>query len=173
MSRGIKTNLLGKNIGYLQVIAEAPASGKLTRWLCKCICGTEVIKYANDLKKNRLTTSCGCKFNDSLQRLSPIEKSASRIFHANYKSDSDFSFKEFMILSQGNCHYCNGTPSNSFCSKKGGAPFIYNGLDRLDSSIGHTKNNCVPCCKWCNVSKNTRTVFEFLEWVKSVYKKNN
>ena len=36
------------------------------------------------------------------------------------------------------CTYC-GYPSTGF--------------DRIDNSIGHTKENCVPSCKECNVSR--------------------
>lgn len=36
------------------------------------------------------------------------------------------------------CHYCG---------------FSATGLDRVDSRVGHTKGNCVPCCKECNTAK--------------------
>lgn len=106
---------------------------------------------------------------DSHSKYDPVKRSAARIFHSNYKKDSTLSLDEFIEISQKNCYYCNSEPKNSFCDKKNGAAFIYNGLDRLDYSIGHTQDNCVPCCKWCNISKNTRSVSEFLEWVKLVY----
>ena len=38
----------------------------------------------------------------------------------------------------GVCFYCGDTPS---------------GFDRIDNEKGHTKENCVPCCKECNVSR--------------------
>ena len=28
---------------------------------------------------------------------------------------------------------------------------VANGLDRKDSSLGHTEKNCVPCCSKCNI----------------------
>lgn len=31
--------------------------------------------------------------------------------------------------------------------------FPATGFDRKDNSIGHTKDNCVPCCKECNVAR--------------------
>lgn len=39
---------------------------------------------------------------------------------------------------QQNCIYC-GYPST--------------GLDRIDNSKGHLQNNCVPCCKECNIAR--------------------
>lgn len=48
------------------------------------------------------------------------------------------------------CTYC-GTPST--IEKP-------TGVDRVDSSIGHLKTNCVPCCKSCNSLKGDRFSFE-------------
>ena len=31
-----------------------------------------------------------------------------------------------------------------------------NGLDRIDNSIGHTKENCVTCCSLCNMTRGDR-----------------
>lgn len=31
--------------------------------------------------------------------------------------------------------------------------FPATGFDRIDNLIGHTKENCVPCCKECNVAR--------------------
>jgi hypothetical protein len=43
------------------------------------------------------------------------------------------------------CFYC-GFPST--------------GLDRIDNSKGHTIENCVPCCKECNIARNNNFSFE-------------
>jgi hypothetical protein len=34
------------------------------------------------------------------------------------------------------------------------------GLDRIDNSIGHLKDNCVPCCIRCNTTRNDNYSFE-------------
>ena len=47
--------------------------------------------------------------------------------------------------------------------------YIYNGIDRLDNSVGYTKENCVPCYKMCNYAKNKFTMEEFLIWINRVY----
>lgn len=48
------------------------------------------------------------------------------------------------------CHYCGGFGKNG-----------YNGLDRMDSSIGHIQSNCVPCCPTCNTKKNDMGYYLF------------
>ena len=45
-----------------------------------------------------------------------------------------------------------------------------NGVDRINSNIGYTEENTVPCCKYCNTAKNTMTQNEFKMWIKRVYK---
>ena len=54
------------------------------------------------------------------------------------------------IFNVGVCHYC-------------GKKFDWTelGCDRKDSSLPHTKENCVPCCKDCNNRKRTKSYEEF------------
>lgn len=47
-----------------------------------------------------------------------------------------------------------------------------NGIDRVDSNIGYTKDNSVPCCKYCNFAKHTMSEDDFYVWVKRVYEYN-
>lgn len=45
-----------------------------------------------------------------------------------------------------------------------------NGIDRLDSKLGYTTANSVPCCKWCNYAKNSMSVAEFKTFIIRLYK---
>jgi hypothetical protein len=44
-----------------------------------------------------------------------------------------------------------------------------NSIDRIDSSIGYTAANCVPCCVQCNRAKLDYSDVEFLQMVKLIY----
>ncbi len=55
------------------------------------------------------------------------------------------------------------------CSKH---KFEYSGIDRVDSSVGYSMNNCIPCCKVCNWSKTNQSVGEFLAWAQRVAERN-
>ena len=55
-------------------------------------------------------------------------------------------------LFQSKCSYCN-----SFV--------VQNGIDRIDSSIDYIENNCVACCKHCNIMKASHSVTDFLKIV--------
>ena len=52
----------------------------------------------------------------------------------------ELSFDEFMIFWQANCHYC-------------GDQIATIGIDRIDSNVGYSLENCVPCCARCNYVK--------------------
>jgi 5-methylcytosine-specific restriction endonuclease McrA len=62
-----------------------------------------------------------------------------------------------MTFWNGTCHYC-------------GNKIIGVGLDRIDSSIGYTIENCVPCCKDCNIMKNAKGYDEFIQKCKQIVK---
>lgn len=53
-------NREGQVFGYLTVLLPIKAKYKPLRWLCRCICGTEVSISSSNLLNNS-TKSCGCK----------------------------------------------------------------------------------------------------------------
>ena len=46
--------------------------------------------------------------------------------------------------------------------------FNYNGIDRKDSNLGYTNENCVPCCKVCNNGKRDLPYSEWLEYLETL-----
>ncbi len=72
---------------------------------------------------------------------------------------------EFFKLSQQDCHYCGEAPSQikRGCSQE--HDFVYNGLDRIDSTKDYVIDNVVPCCRRCNIAKNNMTITEFHDWI--------
>lgn len=116
-----------------------------------------------------------------------------KIVYCRYK-ECDISFDEFLSLSQMNCFYCNSAPNNKAHAgyTKDGKPkareiwnnppaylkfpnawFVYNGLDRLDNTKRHSKDNVVPCCFSCNEIKSSSSLNEFLLKIKSIYENVN
>jgi hypothetical protein len=47
--------------------------------------------------------------------------------------------------------------------------YIYNGVDRVNNSLGYTKDNCKPCCKMCNKMKGTMSLEEFKSFIINAY----
>lgn len=161
---------------------------------CLCDCGVEFTTMLSLIKKGEVK-SCGCLNSEAI--LKNLEKakllqisrepkiaSARKIYFNRY-ADGDLSFEEFLFHSQKDCYYCGAKPTtifNSFVGKyaeqhplsnraKDGY-FIYNGLDRINSSLGHIKENIVTCCPTCNRAKLAMTTKEFFLWIKTVYEFN-
>lgn len=83
------------------------------------------------------------------------------------------SFDTYCNLTHSKCKYCGEQHSNCVKDKKHDIYYQYNGIDRLDSSVGYTQENCVPCCKTCNCAKLCMSEEQFHEWIKRVYRYNN
>ncbi|KKM91273.1 hypothetical protein LCGC14_1230250, partial [marine sediment metagenome] len=72
---------------------------------------------------------------------------------------------QFRILTRQKCVYCGSEPKNVYHRKNTNGPYICNGIDRVDNSVGYTKDNCVPCCKFCNRAKGIETTKNFIAWL--------
>ncbi|NBK96464.1 MAG: hypothetical protein EOM50_00325 [Erysipelotrichia bacterium] len=69
------------------------------------------------------------------------------------------NFKEIITKP---CTYCGD-------SYKKTENITYSGIDRIDSKEGYNINNCVPCCKICNMMKNNLSVDMFLSKIKQIH----
>jgi hypothetical protein len=185
-------DLMGQIFTRLTVIGPAEHQGKkkAPAWTCRCECGNIHIVKAEYLRSGSVK-SCGCLNREktgerakllftSTSKDALIKASAKSVYRNNY---SEMNFDDFYRISQQNCYYCNAKPFSKFNINKGprnsefaqeNGWFYYNGLDRLDNSISnHTVENCVPCCKFCNIAKRDRTAKEFLLWIRKLAKKIN
>lgn len=164
-------------------------------FLCKCDCGKEtVLAYTRLAGKNnrRKTKSCGCGravrsgletdrvFATYKQMYSQFKKRA-RIYDLELKSC--ITREQFVHLISRPCFYCGTIGSNLAKDRNHRAvlypnlrenndppiELAYNGIDRLDSSLGYNLDNCVSCCKNCNFAKRLMSVQEFYLWVKILF----
>lgn len=162
---------------YNNLIAVGPASSTISgaqRWLFLCDCGRQTIAQVHRVVKGS-TKTCGCLRAES-RRLSrkytTVESSARKIWRQNYK-DGAISFEDFFSLSQKDCAYCGSPPNNNFTLVVRGVmqgTFIYNGLDRIDSSFPHELSNVVPCCSICNRMKSDMSLENFLSHIRRINK---
>jgi hypothetical protein len=58
------------------------------------------------------------------------------IFHINYEN--------YVNIVENSCYYCNEIQERGF-----------NGIDRINSTIGYEIENCVSCCQMCNYLKGS------------------
>jgi len=176
-----KGRLIILDIFYKDVITKYGNKKKYKKCLCKCDCGREKeILYQNIISN---VVSCGCykKDQNKEQGLLKIKLTDNltrqiKYLYAQHKSNckyinklNNISIEDYGKLVFSNCHYCNSNPSNLVKNKKYGGPFFYNGLDRINSDLDYSIENCVTCCIKCNRAKNNMTYDEFKNWVKSIY----
>ena len=187
-------NLVGKKFGRLTVVSMANERGNRgqIKWNCVCDCGN-LHTVTGECLRGGKAKSCGClkleyieknKFKKNPNREEAILKVQYNHLirrHNEKSSEEVIDFKTFCQLSKSKCHYCGldfsksieDRNSESKTKKKISSVVLkINGIDRLDSSKGYTKDNVVPCCKYCNNAKAEMTKNQFLEWIKKVYEFN-
>lgn len=160
-------NLINQRFGKLVVLEVYERKNNKVYWKCQCDCGNITNVIGSSLK-NGECKSCGC-----IGRCKGTSESAANSLFARYKKSAksrmhDFSLtiEEFLFLTSQNCYYC-GIKSKQVSKTSGKTGFyIYNGIDRIDNNLGYTIENCVPCCKQCNIAKMNYSKDEFLAWAK-------
>ena len=63
---------------------------------------------------------------------------------------------EFMNIILMPCYYC-GSKNQTTCGICAG------GIDRKNANLGYSIDNCVPCCKTCNIMKGTHNEINFVD----------
>jgi len=142
---------------------------RLKRYKVKCDCGNETIVFGQDLSSKK-TQSCGsgtCSLRYYDDRTMP----AFNTVYNTYKRTAikrglhfDIDVNTFRDMTKQECYYCGVKESNTQNTKTGThiAKYTYNGLDRIDNSIGYIESNVVPCCNRCNHAKHTMSQSEFI-----------
>lgn len=89
---------------------------------------------------------------DNKERLDEYKKSPHvryKIYQNNAKHKDrnfDLTENEFCEITSKPCTYC-GEYSDTYNGE------LFNGVDRIDSDLGYSIDNCVPCCTTCNRMK--------------------
>lgn len=171
-------DISNQKFGKLTAIKVVDYKANRRYWECVCECGNTSIVCTNKLKSG-YTKSCGCdkfkgfKINlEERKKIAEKERPVNKIY-TQYKNaaknrglDFNLTKEDFKNLIFQNCNYCGVAPSNELSKKD--RPIVYQGIDRLDSKLGYFKENCVPCCKTCNLAKNNIEYEEFMNWLKRI-----
>ena len=179
-------NLMTQKFGRLLVVEFSHRHEKQRNayWKCICDCGNKVT-VRHSLLKNGTSTSCGCFQKETASRIIKNEiqrrtlrygeaarRSLFRSYEKNAKARSipfELSLSLFVEITTLPCSYCGRQPEQIFYNKNWNGEYIYNGIDRVDSALGYLPENCVSCCKHCNVAKMGLSEIDFLKLVYSIY----
>ncbi len=95
----------------------------------------------------------------------PENRALKNRIYDNYKKSAirrgyifNISIEDFDKLIDSDCFYCGALAKDSSnkmkdSSSKNERFYTYNGVDRVDNTIGYNRENCVPCCPICNMAK--------------------
>ena len=162
-------DLTGRRFGSLVVLRQEP---RPARWLCQCDCGNEHTTITASLLGGKTTRCLRCA-QAAVGRAHRIDDRAFTFVlnacrHTAKTKGLEFSLspEEFRALIAQDCHYCGEPPSRVI--DRLGDRLVVNGLDRMDSGQGYTKDNCVACCTRCNMIKRAMPYLDFVTWVKQV-----
>lgn len=168
-------DLTNQVFNRLTVIKFSHTNKGKTYWEAYCTCGKVIIVRSDNLTTGE-TQSCGCLQSERVKNSNTKHGlcAAVAVYHA-YKSNAtkrniplSITFDEFYDITSKDCYFCGCKPKNTKTLRKSNI-FIYNGIDRLNNMLGYTIENCVPCCKICNIAKQQLTEKDFYAWVSSVY----
>lgn len=185
---GRKMHYPGEQIACYTLIKKIDFNSK---WLVKCNkCGREQELHINTLK-NRTTDVCYfCLHPNETERpytkrknqkCMPIDERIYTYYKGtieNKNKNSSNKYKSFYLTQEeftnliySNCSYCGSEPTednmwNKGSKRKNDDTIVkINGIDRIDSNLGYTKENCVPCCPICNRFKSDLSKQSFLSHI--------
>lgn len=176
---GALIDLTGEKYGRLVVIKRAPNRYRRVHWLCRCDCGNEVTVASMNLRAGS-TRSCGCLHAETARKngqtvMLPEGEAAFRALFKQYRLNAknrginfELSRGQFRTLTRQNCHYCGSEPLAVLTGATYNGAYTYNGVDRIDNTLGYVLDNCVPCCKFCNLAKAGATYDEFIAYLDRV-----
>jgi hypothetical protein len=179
MGKHVCKDLTGMRFGQLLVVRRVAnrtfgTNCKKTvraMWLCQCDCGntSEVVGYA--LLRPSCTKSCGCSKYET--RINPPGVTLKNRILNSYKigasrRDLEWAISDdlFESLIFSNCHYCDLPPARVTrrATQYRKDSICYNGIDRVNNTLGYILGNVVTCCKDCNKAKDVMSAEQFVKW---------
>jgi hypothetical protein len=151
-SKRASIDLLGQKFGRLEVIKFVGVDKNHTcLWLCRCDCGNEKIVEGSNLR-NGHTQSCNCLRYEKVAEKKRFKfgESCLNSLYGRYKDSAkkrglifDLSKDIFKQLTKQDCFYCGKEPSQIVSQKGFYGKYVYNGIDRVDNSLGYILDNVV------------------------------
>jgi 5-methylcytosine-specific restriction endonuclease McrA len=182
----MESRYIGLRFGMLTVISIADAKTykkgdhyrKLARYNVLCDCGNTTVVFGQDLRSGK-TRSC----NQDLCRLHYVDRymPAFNAVVKGYKDSAskrgyifDLTHNDVFRITKEACYYCGIVESQTRRIKSGKymSEYSYNGIDRVNNSLGYTLNNVVACCGACNVAKNNMSQSDFINLCKRIAKRH-
>jgi len=131
--------------------------------ICECGCESEATRQT--LKKSQKCRLCAHKGPRPHKRIRPYEAAYNGFLVSRSRHDVLMSYEQYAEIAKAkpSCHYCGASLVWTEHRLAGRATGAGHNLDRVDPDGPYSVENCVPCCRPCNIGKNR--VFAYDEWV--------
>ena len=174
-----KEDFVGYENDLYKVVEFTEQKGKKLFYRVKCKRCNNFCVMRKDSIINSSNKSCiNCKGNGR----KPTTDVAINVFMSIYKTGAkerglewSISNEEFKEITSKNCFYCNSEPIiqkslERYYHESISERILLNGIDRVDSTLGYTFDNCVACCTMCNRMKLDYTKNDFLNHISKIFK---
>lgn len=156
---------------YLTLLRPSRSGGKGVGavWTARCDCGVEREVIARRVVAGQIK-SCGkCQFSLGIRSTGPARSSSiPRELRTIYLREMrragkgwSLSLEQLSEIVRKPCHYCGDQSGRSRTSGR----MLYNRLVRVDSSLGCTPANVIPCCIPCREMRGALKHQEFLDHI--------
>jgi hypothetical protein len=158
---------LNNTFGNIRVFEYSHKKGYRSYYKGECLrCGkTTSLRTDHLLREPKSCTHC---VNDLQKEIADLKYSEYRKYktiynrykgNARYKNrDFNLTLKDVIKFVDSECYYCGDKNSQ--------------GIDRINSKLGYTIENTLPCCKICNQMKHVFTNDEFFNKIHLIYNKH-
>lgn len=172
--KGYLIDLSGKTFGNLTVTSfdSERSKTKIKYWNCLCSCGETVSVKSGDLTSGR-TRGCGCLRRKKSHEEYAVDKIIIRYKNNRRENEWSLSPHDVKDIVTKNCFYCDAPPGNTIRGRKNEPVYLHSGIDRMDNNRGYLRSNCVPCCRICNMMKNSLDLGLFLSHIRRIVNKTS
>lgn len=165
---------------YGQVTVIARLAGQKRNVRVQCICGQKFDTYTYNLTNGTTIRCRGCanaarRGRPNLaNRIDPKQRTINDLWNRvkknlRAKPGSTLTKEQWFNIVITDCAYCGRPPSNLMRAVVDHAfDFMYNGVDRIDSSLPYVIENVQAACWPCNRMKGNMSHDEFLTHVELI-----
>lgn len=175
-------NLAGQIYGKLTIISQEPGRcpNGYALWKAQCKCGQFIVRPSYRFRNKYTAMQC-CPECAPVGRPRVPDNGAhvNALFTGRKRSAKErklaweITKEHARSMFESNCFYCDGPPQMAYTHKNLSGSYAWNGIDRVDNSLGYIPSNCVSCCWDCNRAKGTLSHEDFMEWIKRLIVKHS